>query len=109
MVEPDSVAQAVGGELNGSEVKAGHGLAQNEKCGEGDGGAIRWHAGQAAEAGEGEGAKMIDERIKFGEVQAKALETAGFDIFTLEQTGEGVAGASGKAGVGGTEWATEFF
>ena len=109
MVEPDSVAQAVGSELDGGEVKAGHGFAQDEKCGEGDGGAIGWHAGQVAEAGEGERANLIDERIELGELKSKSLESARFDIFTLEQTGEGVTGTSGKAGGGGTEWATEFF
>ena len=109
MVEPDSVAQAVGSELDGGEVKAGHGFAQDEKCGEGDGGAIGWHAGQAAEAGEVERANLIDKRIELGELKAKPLEPARFDIFTLEKTGVGVTGASGKAGVGGTEWATEFF
>jgi len=109
LVEPDSVAQAVGSELDGGEVKAGHGFAQDEKCGEGDGGAIGWHAGQAAEAAEGERANLIDERIKLGELKAKPLESARFDIFTLEKTGVGVTGASGKAGARGTTWATEFF
>ena len=109
MVEPDSVAQAVGSDLDGGEVKAGHGFAQDEKCGEGDGSAIGWHAGQAAEEGEVERATLIDKRIELGELKAKPLEPARFDIFTLEKTGVGVTGASGKAGVGGTEWATEFF
>jgi len=84
LVEPDSVAQAVGSELDGGEVKAGHGFAQDEKCGEGDGGAIGWHAGQAAEAGEGERANLINERIELGELKAKPLESAGLDIFALE-------------------------
>jgi len=30
--------------LDGGEVKAGHGFAQDKKCGKGDGGAIGWHA-----------------------------------------------------------------
>jgi len=51
---------------------------------------------------------LIDERIELGELKSKSLESARFDIFTLEKTGVGVTGASGKAGVGGTEWATEF-
>ena len=109
MVEPDSVAQAVGSELDGGEVKEGHGFAQDEKCGEGDGGAIGWHAGQATEAGEGKGTNLIDERIELGELKAKPLESTRFDILSLEKAGVGVTGASGKAGVGGTEWATEFF
>ena len=109
LVEPDSVAQAVGGELDGSELEAGHGFAQDEKCGESDGRAVGRHARQAAEVGKGEGANLIDERIELGELKAKSLEPARFNIFTLEQTGVGVTGASGKAGGGGTEWATEFF
>ena len=109
MVEPNSIAQAVGGELDGSEIKADHSFAQDEKCGESDGRAIGRHASQAAEAGKGQGTNLIDERIKLGELKAKPLETASLDIFALEKTGVGVTGATGKAGVGGTEWAREFF
>ena len=109
LVEPDSIAQAVGSELNGSELKADHGFAQDEKCGESDGRAIGRHASQAAEAGKGQGTNLIDERIKLGELKAKPLETASLDIFALEKTGVGVTSATGKAGVGGTKWAREFF
>ena len=109
MVEPNSIAQAVGGELDGSEMKANHSFAQDKKCGESDGGAIGRHARQAAEVGKGEGTNLIDERIELGELKAKPLESAGLDIFALEKTGVGVTGATGKAGVGGTEWAREFF
>ena len=109
MVEPNSIAQAVGGELDGSELKAKHGFAQDEKCGESDGGAIGRHARQSAEAGKGKGTNLIDERIELGEMKAKPIETASLDIFALEKTGVGVTGATGKAGVGGTEWAREFF
>ena len=55
MVEPDSIAQAVGSELNESKLKADHGFAQDEKCGESDGRAIGRHARQAANVGKGEG------------------------------------------------------
>ena len=109
MVEPNSIAQAVGGELDGSELKAKHGFAQDEKCGESDGGAIGRHARVAAEAGKGKGTNLIDERIELGELKAKPIETASLDIFALEKTGVGVTGATGKAGVGGTKWAREFF
>ena len=109
LVEPDSIAQSVGGELDGSELKADHGFAQDEKCGESDGGAIGRHARQAAEVGEGKRTNLIDERIELGEMKAKPIETASLDIFTLEKTGVGVTGATGKAGVGGTKWASEFF
>ena len=109
LVEPDSIAQAVGSELNGSELKADHGFAQDEKCGESDGGAIGRHARQAAQMGKGKGTNLIDERIKLGEMKAKPIETASLDIFALEKTGVGVTGATGKAGVGGTKWAREFF
>ena len=109
MVEPNSIAQAVGGELDGSELKAKHGFAQDEKCGESDGGAIGRHTRQAAQMGKGKGTNLIDERIELGEMKAKPIETASLDIFALEKTGVGVTGATGKAGVGGTEWATEFF
>ena len=109
LVEPDSIAQSVGGELDGSELEADHGFAQDEKCGESDGRAIGRHASQAAEAGKGKGTNLIDERIELGEMKAKPIETASLDIFALEKTGVGVTGATGKAGVGGTEWAREFF
>ena len=109
LVEPDSIAQSVGGELDGSELKADHGFAQDEKCGESDGRAIGRHASQAAEAGKGKGTNLIDERIELGELKAKPLETASLDIFALEKTGVSVTGATRKAGVGGTEWAREFF
>ena len=109
LVEPDSIAQAVGSELNGSELKADHGFAQDEKCGESDGGAIGRHTRQAAEMGKGKGTNLIDERIELGEMKAKPIETASLDIFALEKTGVGVTGATGKAGVGGTKWAREFF
>ena len=109
MVEPDSIAQAVGSELDGSELKAKHGFAQDEKCGESDGGAIGRHTRQAAQMGKGKGTNLIDERIELGEMKAKPIETASLDIFALEKTGVGVTGATGKAGVGGTEWAREFF
>ena len=109
LVEPNSIAQAVGGELNGSELKADHGFAQDEKCGESDGGAIGRHTRQAAQMGKGKGTNLIDERIELGEMKAKPIETASLDIFALEKTGVGVTGATGKAGVGGTEWAREFF
>ena len=109
LVEPDSIAQAVGSELNGSELKADHGFAQDEKCGESDGGAIGRHTRQAAEMGKGKGTNLIDERIELGELKAKPIETASLDIFALEKTGVGVTGATGKAGVGGTKWAREFF
>ena len=109
LVEPDSIAQAVGSELNGSELKADHGFAQDEKCGESDGGAIGRHTRQAAQMGKGKGTNLIDERIELGEMKAKPIETASLDIFALEKTGVGVTGATGKAGVGGTEWAREFF
>ena len=109
LVEPDSIAQSVGSELNGSELKADHGFAQDEKCGESDGGAIGRHTRQAAQMGKGQGTNLIDERIELGEMKAKPIETASLDIFTLEKTGVGVTGATGKAGVGGTKWAREFF
>jgi hypothetical protein len=109
LVEPDSVAQAVGSELDGSELKAGHGFAQDEKCGESDGRAVGRHARQAAKVGKGKGTNLFDERIELGELKAKPLESAGLDIFALEKTGVGVTGAAGKAGVGGTEWAANFF
>ena len=109
LVEPDSIAQAVGSELDGSELKADHGFAQDEKCGESDGGAIGRHTRQAAQMGKGKGTNLIDERIELGEMKAKPIETASLDIFALEKTGVGVTGATGKAGVGGTEWAREFF
>ena len=109
LVEPDSIAQAVGSELNGSELKADHGFAQDEKCGESDGGAIGRHTRQAAQMGKGKGTNLIDERIELGEMKAKPIETASLDIFALEKTGVGVTGATGKAGVGGTKWAREFF
>ncbi len=109
LVEPDSIAQAVGSELNGSELKADHGFAQDEKCGKSDGRAIGRHARKAADVGKGEGTNLIDERIELGELKAKPLESARFDIFTLEKTSVGVTGASGKAGARGTTWATEFF
>ena len=51
MVEPDSIAQAVGGESDGSEMEANHSFAQDEKCGESDGGTIGRHARQAADVG----------------------------------------------------------
>ena len=109
LVEPDSIAQAVGSELDGSELKADHGFAQDEKCGESDGGAIGRHTRQAAQMGKGKGTNLIDERIELGEMKAKPIETASLDIFALEKTGVGVTGATGKAGVGGTKWAREFF
>jgi len=108
LVEPDSIAQAVGSELNGSELKADHGFAQDEKCGKSDGRAIGRHARKAADVGKGEGTNLIDERIELGQLKAKPLESAGLDIFALEKAGVGVTGATGKAGVGGTEWATNF-
>ena len=108
LVEPDSIAQSVGGELDGSELKADHGFAQDEKCGESDGGAIGRHTRQAAQMGKGKGTNLIDERIELGEMKAKPIETASLDIFALEKTGVGVTGATGKAGVGGTEWARNF-
>ena len=61
MVEPNSIAQAVGGELDGSEMKAKHSFAQDEKCGESNGRAIGRHARQAAEVGKGKGTYLIDE------------------------------------------------
>ena len=61
LVEPNSIAQAVGGELDGSEMKAKHSFAQDEKCGESDGRAIGRHARQAAEVGKGKGTYLIDE------------------------------------------------
>ena len=61
LVEPDSIAQAVGSELNGSELKADHGFAQDEKCGKSDGRAIGRHARKAAEVGKGKGTYLIDE------------------------------------------------
>ncbi len=108
MVEPDSIAQAVGGELDGCELKADHGFAQDEKCGESDRSAIGRHARQAAEVRKGKRTNLIDERIHLGQVKAKPLEPAGLDIFALKKAGVGVTGATGKAGVGGTEWATNF-
>ena len=51
LVEPDSIAQAVGGESDGSEMEANHSFAQDEKCGESDGGTIGRHARQAADMG----------------------------------------------------------
>ena len=79
LVEPDSIAQAVGSELNGSELKADHGFAQDEKCGESDGGAIGRHTRQAAQMGKGKGTNLIDERIELGEMKAKPIETASLD------------------------------
>jgi hypothetical protein len=108
LVEPDSIAQAVGGELDGSELKADHGFAQDEKCGESDRSAIGRHARQAAEVRKGKRTNLIDERIHLGQVKAKPLESAGLDIFALEKTGVGVAGAAGKAGVGGAGGAGNF-
>ena len=100
LVEPDTIAQAVGGELDGSELKADHGFAQDEKCRESDGGAIGRHARQAAEVGKGKRTNLIDERIDLGQVKVKPLEPAGLDIFALEKAGVGVTGAAGEAGVG---------
>ena len=108
LVEPDSIAQAVGGELDGSEMKAKHGFAQDEKCGESDGRAIGRHARQAAETGKGKGTNFMYERIELGELKAKPLEPAGFDIFALEKTGVSVTSATGKAGVRGTGGAANF-
>lgn len=108
LVEPDSIAQAVGGELDGSELKADHGFAQDEKCGESDGGAIGRHARQAAEVGEGKRTNLIDERIDLGQVKARPLESAGLDVFALEKAGVGVAGAAGEAGVGGAGGTANF-
>ncbi len=108
LVEPDSIAQAVGSELNGSELKADDGFAQDEKCGESDGGAIGRHARQAAEVGKGKRTNLIDERIDLGQVKAKPLESAGLDIFAFEKTGVGVTGTTGKAGVGGGGGAANF-
>ena len=90
-------------------MKAKHSFAQDEKCGESDGRAIGRHARQAAEEGKGKGTNLFDERIELGELKAKPFESAGLDIFALEKTGVGVTGAAGKAGVGGTEWAANFF
>ena len=108
LVEPNSVAQAVGGELDGIELKADHGFSQDEKRGESDGRAIGRHARQAADVGKGEGTNLIDERIKLGELKAKPLESAGLDIFALKKTGIGVTGAAGKAGVGWAGRAVNF-
>jgi hypothetical protein len=99
----------VGGELDGSELKADHGFAQYEKCGESDGGAIGRHTRQAAQMGKGKGTNLIDERIELGEMKAKPLESAGLEIFALEKAGVGVTGTTRKAGLGRTEWAREFF
>jgi hypothetical protein len=109
LVEPNSIAQAVGGELDGSELKADHGFAQDEKRGESDGGTIGRHARESAEAGKGKGTNLINERIELGEMKAKPIETASLDIFALEEASVGVTGATRKAGVGRTEWAREFF
>ncbi len=108
MVEPDSIAQTVGGEVDGSELKANHGFAQDEKCGKSDGRTIGRHAREPAETGKGKGTNLIDERIELGELKAKPFQSAGFDIFALEKTGIGVTGAAGKAGEGGTDWARKF-
>jgi hypothetical protein len=108
LVEPDSIAQTVGGELDGSELKANHGFAQDEKCGESDGRTIGRHAGEPAEKGKGKGTNSIDERIELGELEAKPLEPAGLDILALEKTGVGVTGATGKAGVGWAGRAVNF-
>jgi hypothetical protein len=108
LVEPDSIAQAVGGELDGSELKANHSFAQDEKCGESDGRAIGRHARQAADVGKGEGTNLIDKRIDLGQVKAKPLESAGLDVFALEKAGVGVAGAAGEAGVGGAGGTANF-
>ncbi len=108
MVEPDSIAQTVGGEVDGSELKANHGFAQDEKCGKSDGRTIGRHAREPAETGKGKGTNLIDERIELGELKAKPLEPAGFDIFALEKTGVSVTSATGKAGVRGAGGAANF-
>ena len=51
---------------------------------------------------------MFDERIELGELKAKPLESAGFDIFALEKTGVGVTSATRKAGVGWAGRAVNF-
>ena len=94
--------------MDGSELKADHGFAQDEKCGESDGGAIGRHTRQAAQMGKGKGTNLIDERIELGEMKAKPIETASLDIFTLEKAGVGVAGAAGEAGVGGAGGTANF-